>query len=213
MDKTGVLSGRELRIAPVMTGGTSLAVWMGGVTSELHSLVERSDAEPGSVSEIYGRLLDLTATTPVIDVITGTSAGGLNGSLLAAAVCWRVSRKEFAGLYDTWMATADLEKLLRKPSQSDPPSLLKGDDPGGFRDQAAALLASWANPPGKDPGDRTDLQFERALVHARALAGEERLDKLQAAMKLVDGAYLMASDLEWVVREQARRTEHAGFEG
>src|SRR5262249_54705710 len=30
---------RELRIAPVMTGGTSLAVWMGGVTAELYRVL------------------------------------------------------------------------------------------------------------------------------------------------------------------------------
>lgn len=46
--------------------------------------------------------------------------------------------------------------------------------------------------------DATDLQFERALVQARALTGEERLSRLLGALDLVDGPYLAASDLEWV---------------
>src|SRR3546814_1517581 len=51
-----------------------LAIWMGGVTTELYRVLRSH--EPGS--EVYAGLLELTATRPVIDVITGTSAGGLN---------------------------------------------------------------------------------------------------------------------------------------
>jgi DNA-binding SARP family transcriptional activator len=45
--------------------------------------------------------------------------------------------------------------------------------------------------------DATDLQFERALAVARTFEGEERLGRLEAALDLVVGPYLVASDLEW----------------
>ena len=45
--------------------------------------------------------------------------------------------------------------------------------------------------------DATDLQFERALAEARSCEVNERLDRLGAALDLVVGPYLVASDLEW----------------
>src|SRR5699024_12748517 len=56
-------SRRVLRIAPVMTGGTSLAVWMGGATVELYRLLratgedrrgDRGTADSGSNPEDGG---------------------------------------------------------------------------------------------------------------------------------------------------------------
>jgi hypothetical protein len=42
---------RELRIAPVMTGGTSLSVWMGGVTAELYRVLMARRESRSSHSE------------------------------------------------------------------------------------------------------------------------------------------------------------------
>ena len=56
---------QELRFAVVMTGGVSLAVWMGGVAHELNRLV-RSDADP------YQQLLELTGCDARVDVIATT---------------------------------------------------------------------------------------------------------------------------------------------
>ncbi|MFV0309418.1 MAG: patatin-like protein [Desertimonas sp.] len=131
---------RELRIAPVMTGGTSLAVWMGGVTFELYSLL-RADEDDGGVGALYRTLLDVTATTVQVDVVTGTSAGGLNGSLLAAAVAWRVPMRKFRSIATTWMEAADLDELLRSPSERDPVSLLRGDE--YFGEYIARVLRTW----------------------------------------------------------------------
>src|SRR5439155_24262495 len=69
---------QELRIALVMNGGVSLAVWMGGVTRELDRL-RLGDG-------LYGELLKLTDTTARIDVIAGASAGGIHGAVLALAI-------------------------------------------------------------------------------------------------------------------------------
>src|SRR5262245_15051597 len=79
----------ELRLALVMNGGISLAVWMGGVTNEFDRA--RCDGLLKDPPGLYAQLLDLFQSTLRIDVIAGTSAGGLNGALLGAAVATRQS--------------------------------------------------------------------------------------------------------------------------
>jgi predicted acylesterase/phospholipase RssA len=66
---------QELRVAVVMNGGVSLAVWMGGVTRELDRL-RRDDGA-------YAAIAGLTRSLPRVDVIAGSSAGGINGAVLA----------------------------------------------------------------------------------------------------------------------------------
>jgi patatin-related protein len=112
---------QELRIAVVMTGGVSLAIWMGGVATELDQLIRARGGENG----VYADLLALTACEPRIDVVSGTSAGGINGTLLAAAVA---RRRPLDGLRKLWLDTASFTKLLRSPFEADPPSVLKGDE-------------------------------------------------------------------------------------
>jgi len=108
---------QELRIALVMNGGVSLAVWMGGVTREL----DRVRTGDGA----YGQLLDLTETDACIDVIAGASAGGINGAVLALAIARRTSVDAIRRL---WMTNGDIDELLRDPKQRDAPSVLKGDE-------------------------------------------------------------------------------------
>ncbi len=148
---------RELRIAPVMTGGTSLSVWMGGATVELYSMLREGEDAAGHVDgSIYRRLCALTRTRPVIDVITGTSAGGLNGALLAAGVAYRVDQTTFSELRSTWMQVADITELMRDPvSDSAPVSLLDGAEK--FRRPVQELITRWRDaapqPSRDDPGD------------------------------------------------------------
>jgi patatin-related protein len=107
---------QELRLAMVMTGGVSLAIWMGGATAE----VARAIGGEGP----YQELLDLTGTDARIDVISGASAGGINGALLALALArgQRVDR-----IKELWLDKAGIIRLLRSPLEKDPPSLMKGD--------------------------------------------------------------------------------------
>ncbi|MFK5635984.1 patatin-like protein [Ornithinimicrobium sp. LYQ103] len=130
-------SRREVRIAPVMTGGTSLAVWMGGATVELYRLVRA----PADGDDTYARLLRLTDSTPVIDVITGTSAGGLNGAFLASALAWGVPVEDFEGMRGVWMDSADLDRLLWR--EADPPSALL-DGNSAFVPPIVTKLQEWA---------------------------------------------------------------------
>src|SRR5689334_11833782 len=69
----------EIRLAVVLNGGVSLAVWMGGVVQELNRLTW-SESEPGGA---YATVLDAVESTARADVIAGTSAGGINGAALA----------------------------------------------------------------------------------------------------------------------------------
>ena len=111
---------KELRLALVCYGGVSLAIYMHGLTQELHRLAiasarERS-VQPGSTQEIYRDLLDeLEArsdarTRVVIDIISGTSAGGINGVSLARALA---QGGVLDPVRDLWMEHADIRKLVR----------------------------------------------------------------------------------------------------
>lgn len=106
----------ELRLAVVMNGGVSLAVWMGGVTRELDR-VRRGEGP-------YGALAGLTRSVPRIDVIAGSSAGGINGALLAVAIA-HGARVDV--IRDLWMRDGSIVDLLRDPLQRDAPSLFRGD--------------------------------------------------------------------------------------
>lgn len=166
--------GRELRIAPVMTGGTSLAVWMGGVTAELYRmLMSGRDADRATdvASTVYRGLLDLTVTTPRVDVITGTSAGGLNGAILAAAWHLNLPIDRFMAMRDIWLDIGDINALLRSPNESDPPSLLRGDD--YFVPKLRDALRGWSayRRPVTDPADGRPIDL---LITVTTVTGEPR---------------------------------------
>ena len=113
----------EIRFAVVLNGGVSLAVWMGGAVLELDRLTRARD-ENGSA--VYRHLLSMVGGTARADVISGTSAGGINGAALALS---QVNRKaRLSQLRDLWAEQGRMEQLLRTPFQGHPVSLLKGDE-------------------------------------------------------------------------------------
>jgi patatin-related protein len=120
-------STKELRLAIVCYGGSSLAVYMHGVTKELHRLVkgsvllESGAGEGATPSErVYGRLLEELAernrehlrTRVVVDVVAGTSAGGINGVCLAKALAHNLSQDDFR---DLWFERGNIDGLLAAP--------------------------------------------------------------------------------------------------
>jgi uncharacterized protein DUF3376/patatin-like phospholipase len=113
---------QEIRLAMTMVGGASLAIWMGGVATETSQLLResRGDAEPG----LYRKLLDLLRATVSIDVLTGTSAGGVNAACLGLAEAFGSTPQV---LRDTWIEVGSLENLLRDPDEAQPRSILDGD--------------------------------------------------------------------------------------
>jgi predicted acylesterase/phospholipase RssA len=146
----------ELRLAVVMSGGVSLCIWMGGAALELDYLRRAGPAAAAGAgsgsSRIYGGLAKLTNVTPLIDIISGTSAGGLNGTLLGGAIAWGST---LAPLRDLWLEVADFDQLLRPMTEPSPPSLLKGEDYflANVKDVLGNLKAHPTLPPAPDdPG-------------------------------------------------------------
>ena len=71
-------------------------------------------------------MLDLARTWASIDVVSGTSAGGVNGALLALS---QVNANADLGmLRDLWAEQGQLDNLLRPPFRGQPTSLLQGDE-------------------------------------------------------------------------------------
>lgn len=112
------LTQEEVRFAVVLNGGVSLAVWMGGVVLELDHLTRRTGA--------YEHLLGLVGASARADVISGTSAGGINGAALALA---QVNpQADLSNLRELWAEQGRMDLLLRTPFKGAPVSLLKGDE-------------------------------------------------------------------------------------
>ena len=134
-----LVPGEEVRFAVVLNGGVSLAVWMGGVVLELDRLTKAARGGGGA----YDVLQRLTGCSARVDVITGTSAGGINGAALALT---QVNRDaDPALLRDLWIDQGRIETLLRQPFQGQPTSLLKGDE--YFLPKLNSALELLAHPP------------------------------------------------------------------
>src|SRR5215211_4329210 len=98
---------REVRLGLVLFGGTSLAIYINGVTREFARIVRGEGA--------YRWLKALTDSDVVIDIISGTSAGGINGIALAYAL---VNNKEPKPLSNLWREHGDIAGLFRSAGDS-----------------------------------------------------------------------------------------------
>ncbi len=99
---------RDLRLALAFEGGISLAVWMGGVSHEIDNLRLATAASTDPVLTAWRRILTMGGyRKAVVDVIAGTSAGGLNGTLLATAIARGRTTRDTA-MRDLWRTAADL---------------------------------------------------------------------------------------------------------
>ncbi|MDR7522829.1 MAG: patatin-like protein [Armatimonadota bacterium] len=112
---------RELRIGLVLYGGVSLAVYMFGIVREFWHLLRASRGEEFNA---YTGALKLANVTATVDVISGTSAGGINGILLAKALA---TGADLAAISQFWIDRADFDKLLQPPTEPMPRSLLRSD--------------------------------------------------------------------------------------
>jgi patatin-related protein len=133
-------STQELRLATTMTGGVSLAVWMAGVAREINLLAQASQwrrlggtfptecrlsKESAASLRLYAELIDLLDMVVDVDILSGTSAGGINAALLAWS---RLTGSDLGGLRDLWLNLGALTELLRNPTDKSTPSLLYGDE-------------------------------------------------------------------------------------
>ena len=110
----------EVRAGLVLYGGVSLAIYIYGVALEFLRVMRAADGEAGNP---YKELLDKTESKMVVDIISGTSAGGINGVLLAKALTSGLSSESFGLLRNIWLEAADLSSLL-KPGRPEMAALL-----------------------------------------------------------------------------------------
>ncbi|MET0305008.1 MAG: DUF3376 domain-containing protein [Solirubrobacterales bacterium] len=118
----------ELRLGLVLYGGVSLAVYIYGVVVEVQRLL-RASAEhegaqsgeaPGSAG--YADALDKAGLSRAsVDIVAGTSAGGINGILLAKALA---SGGDVEAVRKLWIEQGDIGDLLRRLGETEPESLL-----------------------------------------------------------------------------------------
>ncbi|MBM3737982.1 MAG: patatin-like protein [Acidobacteria bacterium] len=150
---------QEVRLGLVLYGGVSLCIYINGVVQELLRLVRSSAPDggrmmadaPGGTEAVYRKLSQLlntpgmSAAGPqadpdpqadvhtkfVIDLISGSSAGGINGVFLAKAL---VLEKGLDDLKRLWVQEGDIELLINDkistppglPVQDPPKSILNG---------------------------------------------------------------------------------------
>ena len=120
-----------MRLALVLNGGVSLAVWMGGVTAEIDRM--RRAAYPAlmhgggdPVLKRWEHLLERLRVRLIVDVIAGASAGGLNGR------CWRPrspAASRFRSCGTCGSRSADIESASAQDQRPgvDRLSILDGD--------------------------------------------------------------------------------------
>jgi hypothetical protein len=94
---------REIRFGLVLYGGVSLAIYINGVSHEFFRAV-RGDGP-------YRFLKTLVDSSIVVDIISGTSAGGINGIFLSYAL---LNGKDFGSMAHLWREHGDISKLLHR---------------------------------------------------------------------------------------------------
>ncbi|MEK9596217.1 MAG: hypothetical protein VW057_09665 [Rhodospirillaceae bacterium] len=117
---------KEVRIALVLFGGVSLAVYVNGIVTELWRVLQASrhlrkrpadscSPELSATAAVYADLLQALDNHPktetlrvVVDTVAGTSAGGLNAVALSKAI---VEGGDFSVLNKVWIELADFHQL------------------------------------------------------------------------------------------------------
>jgi patatin-related protein len=119
---------REVRLGIVMYGGVSLAVYENGVAQELFRAVKGEG--------VYRLIKELTDSDIIVDIMSGTSAGGINGIMLGYALA---NDRDFTASADLWRNDGDILKLLREPSDRNNLSIL--DSRGFYQSRLEAAYA------------------------------------------------------------------------
>lgn len=126
---------QEVRFALVMYGGVSLAVYMNGVAQEFFHLVratsENASGEATGTEAVYRELAGLVNSRFAVDIISGSSAGGINAIFLGKALA---NGQDLDGLSRLWMEEADVSRLWN--TSLAPRSLLSGDTMYGMMRRA-----------------------------------------------------------------------------
>lgn len=100
----------EIQLGLVVYGGVALAIYTHGVCQEFYNAVRGRG--------IYKLVKALTDADLVVDLISGSSAGGINGIFLSYALTNSNERElvDYNAFASIWRNSGDLLKLLRKPN-------------------------------------------------------------------------------------------------
>jgi hypothetical protein len=121
----------EVRLAFAFNGGVSLAIWIGGVTDEVlrcingGRLVAEGRADQATDNPWAAVCAELEVV-PKADVLTGTSAGGLNAAFLATAVSHGCTDLE--AIRRLWLEHGSFDLMMRPATDPTMVSLLAGDE-------------------------------------------------------------------------------------
>jgi patatin-related protein len=135
---------QEVRFAVVMYGGVSLAIYINGIAQELLRLVRSTSAAcpvpPTGTERVYQAVSRILAcesngdnqetlnpeTAPptrfVVDIISGTSAGGINGIFLAKSLANGQNMDELKKL---WVQEGAIERLINDKKSIEKPLALQ----------------------------------------------------------------------------------------
>lgn len=141
---------QEVRFAVVMYGGVSLAIYINGIAQELLRLVRSTAREQkaafNGTERIYRKVsylladetltmadLDKLTSAPadpsnlpptrfLVDILSGTSAGGINGIFLAKALA---NGQDMEQLKDLWVTEGDIETLINDKRSIEKPLALQ----------------------------------------------------------------------------------------
>lgn len=162
----------EIRIALVLYGGVSLAIYENGVVRCFHDLVQKRG--------IFSLLLEMMDADATVDVVAGTSAGGINGLMLAAAL---ESGSDFSTTADLWRKHGDFGSLLRDVNVADEAeSLLDGETYYQEKlEEVFTKLCRQADPRYESPGEMdvfiTGTDLDGRILHYWDDLNQEIRDK------------------------------------
>jgi predicted acylesterase/phospholipase RssA len=129
---------REVRLGIVLYGGVSLAIYENGVAQELFRAVKGEG--------VYSFIKELIDSDIVVDIMSGTSAGGINGIMLGFALA---NGRDFKASAKLWREDGDILRLLNDPSASSATSVL--DSRGYYQERLQAAFDGM--PPYLAPGN------------------------------------------------------------
>ena len=197
----------EVRFAVVMYGGVSLAIYINGIAQELLRLVRATAKDPPTTPSgtelVYRKVSYLLAaendqvtdeerqeineavkdpsiippTRFVVDILSGTSAGGINGIFLAKALA---NGQNMDQLHDLWIQQGDIDLLI-----NDKRSIEK---PLSLQDPPTSLLNS----------ERMFYQLLRAFVEMDKSCAPRSESQLSPLVDELD-LYVTSTDLQGVV--------------
>ena len=164
---------REMQLGLVVYGGISLAIYTHGVCQEFYHAVRGRG--------IYKLVKALTDADLVVDLISGSSAGGVNGILLGYAIANSTDRQmvDYSMFARIWRNSGDLLKLLQKPNLFK--SQVEGSIANGDfyqRELLATLVSSIEHKRSRSPQEWFSPTQELDL----AIAGTDYIGKVDRAI-------------------------------